>query len=314
MEKLLHKIPLTGWVWSETRSLTFNSVFCPFAGNATLATMFKEDGKEVILTDLRLSKYRIGKALVENSLTILDPFDVDELTAANPQKQKIITALADTYGIRPGEAEWLDNYHANIEKLTDDYKKDLAHCIAMKIIHYIFSLKGEAAGVQPEEDLTPTFCYYLDSTNDKIFSNNKQCIANNDDANELVSSVHTDAMYFYAPHPSGCMEMGKETRLVELFNHYCSEGELGKQLKCPSKGLGAVLKDKKSYCAALEEFLERATHIPLWIICSNAATRLISDSEMTRILEKFKKNVKSLTKELFLGKDKWTEYLFIATD
>jgi hypothetical protein len=310
----MRKIPLTGWVWSETRSLEFGSVFCPFAGNATLAGMFKEEGKEVITTDVRLSKYRIGKALIENSYAVLDPFDVDKLLAPNHDKKDTMAKSAETYGITAAEAEWLDNFHANIEKLDGDYKKDLAYWVAMKIIQYIFSMKGEAEGVSPEEDLTPTFGYYLESANDKVFTIPVQCSAYDDDANQLVTSVQTDAVYFYMPDPRGCCDMEKEPRFAELYNHYCGEKELDGLLKRPSQGLGSKLEDKNKYRSAIEEFFEKAAHIPTWIICSNASTRPISYEEMKRILGKFKKDVKGSTKELFLGKDKWIEYLFIATD
>lgn len=309
----IKKAPLAGWVWTEMKKLRFNSVFCPFSGNSGLALMFKEGGKEVTVCDLRLSAFRFGKALIENGDSIIDPFDTDALISQDVVAGSTVAEAAVAYDISPDEAMWLERVRANIEKFEEPLKKDLAYCVVAKVIDFLFSMRGESADVKPEEYIMPTFQYYVESLNEKVFPVKSHCSAYNDDANSMVFGVQSDAMMMYLPDPAGFGDMGPRSRFIELFNNYCSEDELDNLMKRPVQGLGAKLEEPEKYRAAVESFLDSAAHIPVWIVGSNQA-RPITDAELSETLRKFKKNVKVEKKELFFPEGTWEETLFVATD
>ncbi|MEW5946393.1 MAG: hypothetical protein AB1742_09355 [bacterium] len=309
----LSKVPLAGWVWSESRGLDFGSVFCPFAADVTLPQMFKEDGREVILTDMRLSSYRLGRALVENGGTALDPFDVDALTADNPARGGLMASLAGAMGIPKTDAAWLDNYAANIASLDGEYKDDLAYTIGGYLIRYLLSMRGESAALRPEEDLGATFRYYVESVNEKVFPTAAGCSAHNEDANAMISRVQCDALYVYLPDAGGYADMDEDARYVETFNRGCTEEQLRALMKKPACGLGAKIEDVEDYRAALRDFFTLALHVPVWIAASNVS-RGIPPAETEKILREFRNNVKTLAKEINHDQGPWTELLFIATD
>lgn len=307
------KAPLAGWVWSEMKNIKFESVFCPFSGSANFALMFKEGGKEVTAIDMRLSAARLGKALIENGEAVIDPFDIDALVSRDVHTENKMAVIAEKYGISRDDAEWLDRVRANIERFDIPMKKDLAYCIVSKVIDFLFTMKGDAESVKPDEYIMPTFQYYIESLNEKVFSVKSHCPVYKDDANTMVFGIQSDALMIYLPDPAGYADLSAKSRFIELFNNYCGEKELDNLLRAPVQGLGGKLENAEKYTDAVKTFLDSAAHIPIWIIGTNK-TRPISNDDLGRIIGRYKKKVKAETKEINYIKGLWQETLFVATD
>ena len=308
------KRSLAGWLWSETKDMEFDSVFCPFTGWPVIPAMFKEQGKGVITTDLLAAHYHVARALVENDEIVLDPFDVDKLLEPSSEKVQLMEGVCNAYGMDPEHGAWLDNLHANMDRLEDNYKISLAIAVALRVIRYVLSFNDSTRSVMPEEDLAGCFHYYVESLNTKIFSGGQACEAYHRDAAGAAASADTNAMYFYVPSSTGFAQLSPQRRMMELFARYCNEPELDAQLTVDAGAPGAPMDSEQDYRAALESFLQSATHIPLWIIASNQNC-LISREEFGKLLMDMKSELNMLSKKVILeGGDSITEYLFIAHD
>lgn len=306
------RTPLAGWVWTETRNIKFDTIFCPFTGRPFVPLMFKEQGKGVITTDLLVSYYQASRALIENDTSYLDAFDVDKLLEKNEDSVQLIEGLCNAYGIAPEHGAWLDNVHKNIEKLDDPLKQSLAVMVCTRVIRYLMAFDDSTRIVMPDDDIMGVFHYYVEFLNGKIFSNGRQCEAYNEDAYKLAQTVETDAMYFYLPSSIGFDRLSPERRMLELFCRYCNESELDKRLLVDSAHLGATQTDLPHYKLTLETFLEAAAHIPLWIISYNRAGVFTEDT-VKGIIAKFKPDVKVHTRKMvYSSSEIYTECLYIA--
>lgn len=307
------KTPMAGWFWSRMKGLKFSSVFVPFSGRANLALMFKESGKEVTVTDVRLSPFRFGRALIENDDTIIDPFDTDVFLADNRGSEGLLADSAAKFGISHEDALRLDMLRANIDKFEDPMKRDLAYCVVTKVIDYLFSIRGDLADVRQEDDLLPNVQYYIESFNEKIFPVKGNCLAYNDDANTMIFGLHSDAMVLYMPNAGGYGEMSDRAKFIEMFHNNCTEKELEKLCRKPVQGLGGRMESPEKYYAAVETFFDNAGHIPIWVVGASRDLP-IPPEEIGGILGKFRKKVTSECKTIFHPAGDWVECLFVATD
>jgi hypothetical protein len=312
--KITHKAPLAGWLWEISKEVPFGSVFCPFSGNAAVARLFKESGKEVVCTDVLLAHAEAGRALVENDDAVLDAFDEEAIIAPNSSSLQLLEGMVGAYSVPPEFGAWLDVCYANIEQIDHAYKKALASTVISLVINYILAFDEKARSKMTDDDWTSAFHYYLTSVNGNVFSNGKTCLAHDRDANSLIKEVETEALSFYLPSAHGVADLRPAERLAELFNRHCYEKELDKTLTGLINGLGAPMPDAASYQAALEQFLDSATSISKWLIAANEASAPKPET-INALVSKFKKNVRMLSKNIIYSKQfTRTEYLFVALD
>jgi adenine-specific DNA-methyltransferase len=309
-----HKAQLAGWLWEVSKELPFNSVFCPFSGSAAVARLFKEEGKEVITTDVLLTHAQAARALIENDDTILDAFDEEAVIAPNDRSVQRLEGMAAAYALPPEFGAWLDVCYTNIEQIDHDYKKSLAATVISLVINYILAFDETTRSKMAEDEWISAFHYYLTSVNSSVFSNGKTCLAHDRDANSLVKEIDTEALSFYLPFPMGVNDLRPAERFAELFNRHCFEKELDKSLAGLVSGLGAPFTDNDSYLAALESFLDSASSINKWLISASESS-LPKPEVLNALISKFKKNVSMRGKKIFYSKNlSHTEYLFVARD
>jgi hypothetical protein len=306
--------PLAGWLWSEIKRFDFNTIFCPFSGRAAVPLLFKEEGRGVIAADTLKCRHAFARALIENDDTVLDPFDVDTLLEPNPDRVQLMEGLCNGYGMEPEHGAWLDNVRANIAKLDDPFKQNLALAVCFGVIRYLTSFTGEAAAVRPDDDIAGCFHFYVESLNTRVSGNGQPCEAYLGDAAALAPSVGTDAMYFYLPSPAGPERMPAVRRVMELFAQNCGEAELDRRLASRTPGLGIATDNAGQYAQHLHNFLSHTAHIPMWFIAFNDAG-LVQPDELENIARRFKSNIDTVSRKVMLtGGAAVREILIIARD
>lgn len=306
--------PLAGWLWSEIKRFDFNTIFCPFSGRAATPLLFKEEGKGVIAADTLRCRFAFARAVIENDDTVLDPFDVDALIESNPERVQLMEGLCNAYGMDPEHGAWLDNVRANIEKIDDPLKQNLALAVCLGVIRYLTSFNGEDAAVRPDDDIAGCFHYYVESLNTRVYGNGQPCEAYNTDAAELAPSVGTDAMYFYLPSAAGPERMPAVRRVMELFARNCGEAELDRQLADRTPGLGIATDNAEQYAQHLHNFLSNTAHIPMWFIACGGDGP-VPAAELENIVRRFKSNIETVSKKVILtGGAAVREILIIARD
>ncbi len=307
-----NKAPLAGWLWENSLSIPYGSIFCPFSSSGAVARLFKEVGKEVVTTDVLMTYSKTARALIENDETILDAFDEESIIAPSDRAVQRLEGMAGAYKLPPEFGAWLDVCYANIEQIDHDYKKALASAVIALVINYVAAFDEPVRQNMPEDEWISAYHYYLTSVNGNVFSNGKTCLAHDSDANSLVGSIETDAMSFYLPSAQGVADLRPAERFSELFNRYCFEKELDATLANLVTGLGAPVSSPEEYSAALDKFLSSAVGIPIWFICANDSS-FIKPDEIQAVVSKYKKNVRYLNKQMVYSKQlSRTEYLFIG--
>ncbi|HOX29147.1 MAG TPA: hypothetical protein PLQ76_08355 [bacterium] len=307
------KTPLAGWIRESTKPIDFDSIFCPFSGNASIPRVFKSLGKEVITSDALLTYSQTALAFIENDNTRLDAFEAESLVGPNDHIMQQLEGIVAAYGLPPVFGEWLDKCHANLDRIDHEYKKALATTVISKVISFVMEYGDDRKSRLSEEDWISTFHYYVLAVNENVFSTDKSCIAHQQDSYKLVPEIIADAMYFYLYSPDGITKLRPTERLSELFNRYCFEKELDYTLETLIKsGPGTKSLDAEQYLANLAIFLEASDHIPNWFIATNSAMVPGVDS-VVKLISEYRKNTKLLSKEIvFSANYSRTEHFIVA--
>jgi hypothetical protein len=307
--------PLVGWIWEISSDISFDSVYCPFSGNAVIARLFKEQGKEVTTTDVLSTWTLTARALIENDSAIIDPYEAESIIGPSTDISQIHEGTASAYGLPHEFGAWLDKCRANLEKIDYDYKKALAATVISRVIFYMFSLDEESKKRVAEEDWISAFQYYVMATNESVFATENACLSYEKDANLFTGEIFTDAMCFHLPSPRGVANVAPAERYAELFIRNCHEKELNGILAgLVKEGLGAATQDEKTYAANLRGFLDSASHIKHWLISSNGDSALGFDA-LHDLIASFRPHVTALTRKTIYSKSfSRNEYIFIAPD
>jgi adenine-specific DNA-methyltransferase len=102
-----------------------------FAGSHSVSFYFKQLGCKTITNDFLNFNNQIGTALIENSTEQLDKQDIEILFEKSPNKSEY-TLMDDVFtGIffQKEDAEFIDNFRANIPRLKNKYKQALAFSV-----------------------------------------------------------------------------------------------------------------------------------------------------------------------------------------
>lgn len=122
------KAKFVDWIWHEISEIGFHTALDAFGGTGCVAYKLKDNGKAVTYNDILPFNSIIGKALIENTSTLLDDFDVDFILTEHTDF-KYPTVIEDNFKdiyYTDEENHWLDVVRYNISTLKDDYKRAMA--------------------------------------------------------------------------------------------------------------------------------------------------------------------------------------------
>ena len=167
-----------------------------FAGSQSVAFLFKQMGFKTITNDFLNFNNQIGLALIENAETKLTEDDIHLLLQPSKNRNNF-QLFANTFtGIffEKAEAEFLDNFRANIPLLKNIYKEALAYTVinrsmtrkvtmghfahtqALKYASSPERIKRNRSLVRPLKEI---FMELLPKYNDAVFDNKRENISYN---------------------------------------------------------------------------------------------------------------------------------------
>ena len=132
-----YKFPEPQYLGSKFKLLSWINNFLPdnvetaldaFAGSQSVAYYFKQLGYKTITNDFLKFNNQIGKALIENKKEKLDESDVTMLFS-NASNKADFTLMENTFTglfFKKDDANFIDNFRANIQRLNNPYKQSLA--------------------------------------------------------------------------------------------------------------------------------------------------------------------------------------------
>lgn len=213
------KAKFAEWIWHEISRIDFHTALDAFGGTGSIAYKLKDNGKAVVYNDILPFNAVIGKALIENSHTVLDNDDIDAIIRERPgfsYPTFIYDHFHDIY-YTDEENHWLDVVRYNIAHLADEYKQALAWfalfqaCI-IKRPYNLFHRKNLYVRTSDVERTfgnkttwdTPFathFRNFAEEANNAVFDNGERCISMNCDAIEMpdvFDLVYVDTPYINA--------------------------------------------------------------------------------------------------------------------
>lgn len=280
------KVSLLPWL-AQFLPDNVNTALDAFSGSQSVSYYFKQLGYKTITNDFLSFNNKIGKALIENSNERLDDEDIRLLFEKSPKKSEY-TLMDDVFtGIffQKEDAEFIDNFRANIPLLKNEYKQALAfaamnrsltrkitmghfgHTQALVYASNPDRIKRNRSLIRPVKEL---FLEILPKYNDAVFDNGEQNGSFNENILELLPKLeNVDLVYFDPPYCDSHADYQGFYHLLETYTEYWKDKQFVNGIKRyePQRYSGF---DKK--CEVIDSFrklFEMSDFIPNWIISYN---------------------------------------------
>lgn len=210
------KAKFVDWIWHELSSIQFDTALDAFGGTGCIAYKLKDEGKTVTYNDILPFNAIIGKAIIENSSTILEEWEIEDILSKHPNTMYptfIEDNFKDIY-YTDEENRWLDVVRYNIANMKNEYKRAIAwyalfqSCI-IKRPYNLFHRKNlyvrlmdvkRSFGNKKTWD-TPFdihFRTFVREANNSVFENGKECSVTNIDAVNIEKEY--DLVYIDTPY------------------------------------------------------------------------------------------------------------------
>ena len=204
------------WIWECVKDIPFHSALDAFGGTGCVSFKLKEEGKQVTFNDILPFNHIIGKALIENTNTYLDDYDIDLLLSKDKNiiyPNFIEETFRDIY-FTDEENQWLDIVSTNIRHMKNSYKQAIAYfalfqsCI-IKRPYNLFHRRNLYVRLQDVERSfgnkktwdTPFevhFRKFVKEANNAIFDNGEVCHSINKNIFDVRTSY--DLVYIDTPY------------------------------------------------------------------------------------------------------------------
>lgn len=210
------KAKFVDWIWHEISNISFHSALDAFGGTGSVAYKLKDEGKAVTYNDILPFNSIIGKAIIENTSTLLSDSETDYILAEHPDIE-YPTFIADNFQeiyYTDEENHWLDVVRYNISTLDNEYKRAIAwfalfqSCI-IKRPYNLFHRKNlyvrlmdvkRSFGNKKTWDTSFDihFRRFVNEANNAVFDNGEHCHSLNNDALNIADKY--DLVYIDTPY------------------------------------------------------------------------------------------------------------------
>jgi adenine-specific DNA-methyltransferase len=294
---------LVDWIL-ETAPKNIETVFDAFSGTSVVGYHFKNKDYKVYNNDFLKCNYYISKALVENRDTKLEKKDIEMLLDENTKADNLIETIFTGVFFEQDQAQFLDKFRANVDKLNCEYKRALAlalmnrsltrkvtlgHFAHLKAIEYSKDPERIKRNASLAKHLKDIFLSLVDSYNNAIFDNKKENKAFCEDTISLLPKLKdVDLVYFDPPYCGRHPDYQAFYHFLETFVEYWKDKEFvnGTKMYYPKKQSGFVLKTEIE--DSFKKLFENSKHIPYWLISYNCK----SEPKQDRMIELIRKHKK----------------------
>ncbi len=299
------KHKLLRWIYKHIpKNIDF--VLDAFGGSQSVAFLFKQMGLKTFTNDFLNFNHQIGLALIENKDIRLEQEDLNFLFKLNSRKKTLIQNNFTDIFFEKKEADFLDNFRANIFEIQDEMKQALAltimnrsltrkitmgHFAHLQALNYAKDpnrIRRNPNLVKPVKEI---FLELVLEYNESIFDNKKENQSFNQNILTLLPKLKNqkiDLVYFDPPYTDSHSDYQAFYHFLETFTEYWEDKEFinGTKRYFPARWSGF---DKKSEILdSLEKMFKNSDFIPYWMISWNDRS-FPSVEEFTKILEKYKK-------------------------
>lgn len=281
---------LPSWYHELLSTVSFRTLYDPFAGDGVVARYFKRNGKRVIVGDVLEGNYCHARALVANNERHVAAERLAAWTAVLKDPR-----VATRFGpwahrlFSPEETIWLGIWHAHLAAADLGATERAIGAVAVgHTMRYWRSFNREAILPKPLEP-TQVFAHYVQTLNALVFNNGMANEAHWGDAYQHAPRVEADLLFCYPPTHLGFHQYPESDTLFEGWvkgdPHLTLPGQVEMIPGPPT--LGMPLPSAKVYAEALRRFLARCDHIPVWALAFNDRYPL-DEAEMADLVGEFR--------------------------
>jgi adenine-specific DNA methylase len=276
-----------------------------FAGSQSVAFLFKQMGLQTITNDFLNFNNQIGLALIENGNEKLAQEDLSILfqLAKNKDDFQLMKSVFTNVFFDESEAEFLDNFRANIPLLSSSYKQALAYAIinrsmtrkitmghfghtqALKYASDPERIKRNRSLIRPVKDI---FEELLPKYNEAVFDNKQENRSYNQNILDLLPTLENiDLAYFDPPYCDSHADYQSFYHLLETFTEYWKDKEFVNGIKRYEPQRFSGFDKKRDVIESFEKLFEYSQEIPHWLISYNDRS-YPSVEELLKIISKYR--------------------------
>lgn len=276
-----------------------------FAGSQSVAFLFKQMGLQTITNDFLNFNNQIGLALVENGNEKLTQEDLSILyqPAKNKNDFQLMKSVFTNVFFEESEADFLDNFRANIPLLSSPYKQALAYSIinrsmtrkitmghfghtqALKYASDPERIKRNRSLIRPIKDI---FEELLPKYNEAVFDNKQDNQSYNQNILDLLPTLeNVDLAYFDPPYCDSHADYQSFYHLLETFTEYWKDKEFVNGIKRYEPQRFSGFDKKRDVIESFEKLFEYSQEIPHWLISYNDRS-YPSVEELSKIISKYR--------------------------
>lgn len=265
------KRKLLPWIYASLKDLSFATALDVFGGSATVSYLFKKMGKDVTYNDILRFNHRIGRAIIANDSTTIDPSELATILSRklNSARSRTISKYFNGYYFTDYENRWLDDVVSNIDSWAGDFpsssfKRDIAYyalfqtCLAKRPFN-LFHRKNlylrhadvtRSFGNKTTWDrsIQKTFCQFIQEANELVFTGKYKCRAVNHDALSIPGK-HYDLVYVDPPYlvPKNDNEAADYRRVYHFLEGLCHYKDWHRIIDFDTKNRRLLSKDVNSW-------------------------------------------------------------------
>jgi adenine-specific DNA methylase len=258
-----------------------------FAGSQSVAYLFKQMGYKVITNDFLNFNNQIGLALIENNDIKLTKEDLELLfePASNKDDFDLMENTFTNIFFEKEEAEFLDNFRANIPKLENYIKQAIAYAVINRSItrkitmgHFghtkalVYAkdpdrIKRNRSLIRPIKDI---FTEILPKYNNAVFDNKQENKSFNENILDLLPTIgNIDLAYFDPPYCDSHADYQGFYHLLETYTGYWKDKQFINGIKRYEPQRFSGFDKKKDVINSFEKLFELSEEIPYWLISYN---------------------------------------------
>jgi len=258
-----------------------------FAGSQSVAFLFKQLGYKTLTNDYLNFNYQIGLALIENKDVKLNSEDLKLLFQPSEKKEEF-QLIENTYTnvfFEKKEAEFLDNFRANILLLENPIKKAIAFAVINRSMtrkitmgHFghtqalVYAsdperIKRNRSLVRPIKEI---FEEILPKYNEAVFDNKRENQSFNKNILELLPTIEKiDLAYFDPPYCDSHADYQGFYHLLETYTEYWKDKKFINGIKRYEPQRISGFDKKRDVINSFEKLFEISEEIPNWLISYN---------------------------------------------
>ena len=272
------------------------AVWDGFCGSAYCGMIFKRRGFRVVSSDIRPSAWLRGSALVQANSPAISASEAEELAKASPKAKGWFTANKLPL-INANNSAWLDAMAEVLPGLSVNAQTAVAMGInwavetllqrGSRFLHIKYSLYDDilcGGWHMRDKSLAAEWLRFMVEDYPKLLSDNgKHNECHMGDTVALASGIVADAAYFDPPYAAQFSSYQGNYDIVDDWPGIL----LGKALPPEPEGKPHLrFSSPESAVASFATLMERARHIPLWVISySDSDTMRVSPEEIAFLAE-----------------------------